>query len=537
MIRIIVLLLACVCFYSPVVNAYETLQMIRPIATGAAGTGLNSSNRVYRAYTGIPYNVHADARGGHWPYTYALSNAPAGMTIEAGPCTDIGPTNCTAGTINWPSPTGTASNIVVTITDKDGTQVSGTWTVTSSTTIGADGFCFIAPAGNDTTGNGSLATPWATLAKAWTSCGARSILYFRAGTYVTTGMTETDAGSYGKRVSVNEGSRPVIWMGYPGETAILDYAFTGTPVQLFEMTGSNIWIDNLSITNGGSMMINLNTRTNRYGVVIRRVTASNLLDGTNGNNSAFFMWTISVDTPSYFDTVQNSTFTHIVGSATPSGCALKLYSTIDNVIETSTFDDLGVTNEAIVALKDEDVQYTVRANKINMTTNSYQGIGGNMNTSGAGHTGGEIYHNLVTSSGGGALEISSTRISYITTTTIYRNTFLGVVSMGGSTSAHMTSADGPFTFTNNVIVNAGGSGGSCPSRLTCSFIDDYTILSVNANNIQGANDGTIASATTGALVGSSRTTYLGVAGYELAGVLGGSVSIGNVVLSGSAVIQ
>jgi hypothetical protein len=33
--------------------------------------------------------------------------------------------------------------------------------------------------------------------------------------------------------------------------------------------------------------------------------------------------------------------------------------------------------------------------------------------------------------------------------------------------------------------------------------------------VRGANDGAIANTTTGALVGSYRTTYLGVAGFEL----------------------
>lgn len=179
MLRLL-LLFVCLLPMTAQAQSYETLQMLRPVAVGAAGTGLDAENRVYRAYTGIEYNIHADARGGKWPYTYSLSNAPAGMTIEAGPCTVIGPT-CTAGTITWPSPTGTASNIVVTVTDALGTQVTGTWTVTSSTTIGADGFCFV-DANNAAGGrNGSLANPYNSLLEVYNSCGARSILYLRGG--------------------------------------------------------------------------------------------------------------------------------------------------------------------------------------------------------------------------------------------------------------------------------------------------------------------------------------------------------------------
>ena len=58
-------------------------QIARPVGFGAAGTGLDASNRVYRAYPGIAYQIHADAVGGHWPYTYTLSGAPAGMTLPS----------------------------------------------------------------------------------------------------------------------------------------------------------------------------------------------------------------------------------------------------------------------------------------------------------------------------------------------------------------------------------------------------------------------------------------------------------------------
>jgi len=535
MTRRVILLIALLCGFIPVqAQAYETMQMVSPRATGAAGSGWHASNRIYRAYSGIPYVIPTTAIGGHPPYTYSLSGAPSGMTIEAGPCTTIG-TTCTAGTITWSSPSaacstctaGVTASITVTVRDQDGTQVTGVWTITISTSgPGSGGFCFIdATSGNDSTGSGTLASPWQTLDKAKTGCGAESIIYLRAGTYVTTGITGTVAASsgsdYGNRVPWSSSTTGTIWIGYPGELPVIDFAYTGTPwVEYFQLSGANIWIENVSLYRVGNMALNLNTRSSNYGVTLYKVQGTSLLDGINGNNSAYAMWTDCLGCQSYFDRVIGSTFTHMRGSTrvSPSTCAIKFYATIYSVVESSTFDDSDVTNEALIAYKKSDSHFTNRYNKINITTNSYQGIGGNFNSNSAPESsGGEIYHNLMTSTGGGAIDISTTHIGDIARVDIYRNTFLGVVTIAGAAAAadHLTSADGPFVFTSNVIVNAGGTGGSCPARITCSNVDDYTVIQVDANNLQGANDGTIANATTGVLINRA---LVGTVGFEFSEV-------------------
>ena len=535
MIRLLLVVLTLLCAMTPApTQAYETMQMVSPRATGAAGSGWHASNRIYRAYSGIPYVIPTTVIGGHPPYrSFSLSGAPSGMTIDSGPCTTIGPT-CTAGTITWSSPSaacstctaGVTAPITVTVTDQDGTQVTGTWSITISTAgPGTDGFCFLdATSGNDTTGSGTLASPWQTLNKAKANCGVQSIIYFRAGTYVTTGISGAGVGSgsdYGNKVSWNTGTTGVIWIGYPGETVTIDFAYTGTPmVEYFELSGANIWIENIGLYRVGNMALNINTRSSNYGATLYKVRGESLLDGINGNNSAYAMWTDCVGCQSYFDRVIGSTFTHMRGSTrvSPSTCAIKFYATIYSVVESSTFDDSDVTNEAVIAYKKSDSHFTNRYNKINITTNSYQGIGGNFNSASAPESsGGEIYHNLMTSTGGGAIDISTTHIGDIARVDIYRNTFLGVVTIAGAAAAadHLTSADGPFVFTSNVIVNAGGTGGSCPARITCSNVDDYTVIQVNANNLQGANDGTIANATTGVLINRA---LVGTVGFEFSEV-------------------
>lgn len=476
---------------------HTTFVAVRPVAIGAAGTGLDAGNPVFRAYTGVAYNVRATTDGGEWPISFSLSNAPVGMTIDTSICTTNGPT-CTAGTINWPSPTGTASNIVWTGTDRDGDTVQGTFTVTSGTTAcnTTNGFCFVdAVSGNDTTGNGSLATPYQTIAKIWnTVTAADNILYFRTGTYpVPTAptVTETTPGDCGRQVAWNGANRPVAWIGYPGETAVVNFGSDGgAAVPCMEFRGKNILLDNLTFQNIGSIGFQMNIRDSRYGIVARRNTWNNLRDGENGANSSFIMWSANDTTESYFDTIQNNTFDGIQGDGAGSddGAALKMYSLIRPIIEDNSFAN-SVISEAVIALKAAIQDYTVRNNTCASTVLTC--VGGNMaDRTGFGgfQTRGEILHNNCKGSGtgfsDGCVTLGVHKVGDLQATYVYRNTFNGVVNIQNAIAT-----DGPYTFTRNVIVNPGGSGSPavCTAlRATCTSITDSTRIVDSGNNLRGA---------------------------------------------------
>ncbi len=498
-------------------QTFDSLQMMRPVAIGTAGTGLDANNRVYRAYQGLTYTIHADARGGRWPYTYSLSNAPSGMTIEAGPCTNIGPTGCTAGTITWVNPQATANNITVTVRDVNGSEVTGTWSITVSTTACSNtgGFCFVDAVNGNDSNNGDSATPYLTLAGLQAARTGHQIVYFRSGTYntaqQTVGSISCDGGTFQWREDI---SGPVIWIAYPGESPVINFRSDGgDPVSCVRMWGANVWIDGLQMDNVGSIGFQF-VRSSRYGIVARNITGIDLLDGQDGENSGYFMWVnSSPTTPSYFDTVQNSLFQTINGDGvgTDDGCALKFYNTMSVLVETSRFTD--GFGEAVVALKNEVPDYTVRANVFEATVPT--GIGGNMNDNTTGFkTGGEIYHNLFLGSGtgsaNGCITLVVSRITSVAETWVYRNTCLGDMNI-----SNLVTADGPYHFNDNVILNSRAASGSCPAKYACYSVTDYTRFVDNADNVKGLNDGTVANATTGELVGASRTTYLGVAGFEL----------------------
>ena len=492
-------------------QTYQPFQIARPVAIGLAGTGLHANNRIYRAYAGIPYQIHADAVGGRWPYTYSLNGAPAGMTIEAGPCTNIGPQGCTAGTITWSNPTtGTTNPITVTIRDADGRTVTGTWSINVNTTIGANGFCFID--GDNSAGgrNGSLANPYNSLLEALPGCGQSSFLYFRASArpYTIAPSLEdgSNPGDCGRRVNVFETSTAgVIWVAYPGESPVIDFESTGDVQPCFNVQGSNIWIDGLEFRNIGSIGFRLNARIGGFGAVVRNVTARNLMAGLDGANSSFFLWSRADDSPTWFDTVQNSYFANVAST----GCSLKLYGIRYGIFETSAYSRT-VDNEATIAIKGTILNYTVRANTF--ASDVRTGVGGNMDTSYTQATGGEIYHNLMRASGTsdveGGLTLGAARVNPLAQAWVYRNTIIGHALV-----TNITSTDGPFYFRDNVIVNSGGSGGGCPQRLTCYYTTAYDRVQIT-NNLQGTPSDGIVDAN-GLLQGSYQSTWIGLRGFEL----------------------
>lgn len=79
---------------------------------------------------------------------------------------------------------------------------------------------YVATTGNDTTGNGSIGTPWLTLPKGLRSLAAGDHLYLRAGTYVvgsTYGNTATD--TYGPGAASWATATKI--MNYPGESVVV----------------------------------------------------------------------------------------------------------------------------------------------------------------------------------------------------------------------------------------------------------------------------------------------------------------------------
>lgn len=459
------------------------LEILVPKAVGASGKGLDADSPIYFAYTGLAYNIQATARGGEWPYTYSLTNAPAGMTIEAGPCTANGP-SCTAGTINWPSPSGSHTP-TVTVTDRDGDTVTATWTITSSTcTPGTAGCCVVDGDVADDSGAGTVASPWKTLAHAYTHCGARSRLFVleAATAYDTRGLTQAAEDCFPSRIQFNESRGPVAWLGrYTTTKPTIDLTGGGTPASCLRKSGENIWTDNLTVRHGPNITLQY-LRAGGYGSVARRLDFEALGPGGASQNPAAIMYVAGVQ--SYGDIVQNVTARDINYGA---GLALiKGYNATAAVWENNAVSNVHSRTserEGPFAVKANMQQVTVRNNSCRKFPAEVPCVSGNLAT----RSSAEIHHNLMNLPGGDALHLGVSRIDGVGPIFVHHNTIRGAWLI-----ANLQKGDGPLTVARNVTINPGGQGSSpCSAlRATCTgpagAVADYSTIVDQGDHLTGA---------------------------------------------------
>lgn len=502
---------------------HYALAAVAPLPAGTVRlTNLPASAPYYRAYQGMTWQVYAEADGGHWPYTCTLTNAPAGMTVVSGPATAVGASE-KACQITWTNPQATATP-TIRWTDRLGAYVEVTWTINVVTTgCTTSGYCFVDPvAGNDTTGNGSIGSPYATIAKVKNDVSAlHAFVVLRAGTSTVNGMTATassDCGTSGKIEFTVDGNDPMFFMAYPGETATIDFESPTTEDRpCIRFNGDTTTFPGLQ----GLRVINcynscFHVGRHRGEMIVDNTFVKSGPGQPGGSNPGMIMHVQNYgsggvpDTQSPYDVIRGNDFSGTVyGSA---NAAIRWYSSLRGVIAHNDFHD-GESNEMIAA-KSDISRYTIRANTFRAITGT--AIGGN-NQQIEDQTYGEVYHNVVT---GLVTAPSWDTEAYVVNqsdqagpTYIYRNTFVGQVRV-----RNVHAGRGPFAFTRNVIVNPGGSGGSCPARITCSDSPtDYTIIQLS-NNLQGAAADNIVDSNgnlQGSYIASDGTTSPIPKGYQI----------------------
>lgn len=433
------------------VPAVYPLELIQPRASSSTpGTGADmpinpgmpTGHRIFKAYPGIEYNIRAAVLGGSYPFTYALSDAPAGMTI-----------NATTGEIRWPNPTGTTVTPRITVTDAENVSVSSTWAITVTQT----GFKFVDARAADG-GSGTLASPWNTLSDVFTLSAATDIVYFRAGTYNANGLTIGGVGGswQGVIVPTNRSSK---WLAYPGvtpgtvENVYYDAQYDGTQGTLVQLVGTAadpLYVDGIKFHNGGNILLQIASEGGRWQTV-RRCDFYDLWRGQDGGNPGGIMALTdnSNTNPCFWSVLQDINGWNLVDAGT-----LKMYGRFKCLMENVT--NVDSTTGSDVA-KDNMTRWEVRGCTFrnNSSVASNAGIYGSMND--PGYTGypfnGEIRFNLVLLDGA-----SDTRwgchlneFGRCHQTDVYRNTFvgakIGVVQLNSY-------EDGPFRFYNNVIQNS-----------------------------------------------------------------------------------
>jgi hypothetical protein len=396
---------------------------IKPAGTGSPA--IPSTNRIFRAYPGIEYNIRAAVVGGQYPYTFNLSNAPSGMTI-----------NSATGEIKWPNPQANSGVITLSVTDSENKTVSSTWTIT--VTSSTNDFIFINSAYSGTQ-TGSITQPYSSLAAMLASqANNNKIVYFREGTYqLVTYNNRSD-----RPHEMDLGTSPRTWLEYPGETAILQ-GNSGTG-QANRMTiWNHFYFDGLTFRD--MVDFGILTGGEAHYKTIRRCIFDGLVPSDNTNNNYGFFHNVA-GTVGYYATIQDSEFTDWVNSSAIGS----LYDEHKMLIEnnyihgqrtSSTYSGIGTT--VGISPKINTDYLTVRGNKVTMSTGEV--MGGSANGLFHSTDNVEICFNLFykTSERGGhkfdMYEGLNGRTYY------WRNTLIGdlVIKNGG----------GPYYVNNNVISN------------------------------------------------------------------------------------
>jgi hypothetical protein len=444
---------------------------------------ISGGHRIFKAYPDLEYNIRAVVIGGSYPYRYSLTDAPAGMTIDPN-----------TGEIKWPQPTGTSATPKITVVDAEGTTRGSKWTIR----IAADGFRFVdAVKGNDSNA-GTLDAPWKSLAQVKASEAAGTIVYFRTGNYKTTDMT-AGGGDTWTRVEFNGRVHPVQWLAYPGEKPVIDHDFktSGGTGRFIRITGAQhnpVYLDGLEITGARHMALQYGSGPCDF-PVFRRLSIHGIAEGIDGANSAGIMTLTSPGDPTWYAAYQDCDFHHNA----PGG--IKQYSQKKLLWEDCKFRDSGIGPD----LKADVVRFEVRGCTFAGNRGPMAGLFGNMHPArGGGQITGEIRFNRMLCGHGPdlyALEVNQDGLA--NEIHIYRNTLLGVVNVRSTDSA-----DGPFRFSRNVIVNLGSGA----ERVRFEAVSDPSRV-VFAENLVGSPADGIVDAE-GKLLGSYKS-HIGRRGHQL----------------------
>lgn len=464
------------------------LELVSPREAGTSPSPDDQSpaipigHRIFRAYPGLEYNVRAVVLGGSYPFNYALTGAPSGMTIDAA-----------TGEIRWPKPSGDQAKPTITVTDAEGTTRTSAWTIHVAT----DPFRFVDAVRGDDSNAGTLEAPWKSLAKVKAGEAAGKTVYFRTGTYKTTDM-QAGGGDTWLRVEFNGRAHPVQWLAYPGEKPIIDNDYTpnGNNGRFIRLTGSStspVYLDGIEITNSRHLALQYGSGQCDF-TVFRRLSIHDIAEAIDGANSAGIMTLTSPGDPTWYAAYQDNDFHHNA----PGG--IKQYSQRKLLWEDCRFHDSGTGPD----LKSDVVRFEVRSCSFYDNRNRMAGLFGNMHPARGGEITGEIRFNKMLCGGSPsmvALEVNQDGLANVVH--IYRNTLLGVVNVRNTDQS-----DGPFHFSRNVIVNVG----SGDSHISFESVSDPSRVTMTENLAGGPADGIVDAQ--GNLMGTFRT-QIGKRGHQL----------------------
>ncbi|MBA3014367.1 MAG: hypothetical protein FP815_05375 [Desulfobulbaceae bacterium] len=409
---------------------------IKPAGTGTPAIPV--TNRIFRAYPGIEYNIRAAVIGGAYPFTYKLENSPAGMTI-----------NPKTGEISWPAPKSDSGTITLTVKDSENTTVTTTWAITVTT----KGFLFV-DASYTGTETGTITQPFnsiASLLQKTSAANVTDITYFRGGTYtlIQFGSTYSKPGDVTGKYGTNLKDSSHTWIGYPGETIKIN----GDGRYMASLLG--LYFDSLNLSDFSDYGIQVTSKTSY--MTMRRCSWSKIVavNSVNENQGFFFTWDGG---DGYYLVLQDNSFSDFTGTSAIGS----LYATKKALIENNHIFNPGGPGISHmcngIAPKYRTDYLTVRANKIVMDSGTPLGSSLNGMLDNANNV--EICFNLfmrkTTPSERAEVHVFNadgySSAGAMKTLFYHRNTVVGDVNFMFINGANCT-ASGPYNLYNNVIIN------------------------------------------------------------------------------------
>lgn len=462
---------------------YETAKI--PLEIIAPRAGLSTTNRYYKQYPGIAYRVPVLVLGGAWPFKYELTAAPSGMTIGS----TYGSTDY--GVINWSNPvtSGSPFSITVKVTDQQGNTATVSYTLTVTTS----GFLFLDSVNGNNANAGTLASPKATI-DGWYK-GAKYdatyqdyFIYYRAGSYST--ATDATEGGPVYRMPMMD-VKPKVHIAYPGET-VNQNAASGEWSFYSNSTG-NVWFSGMSFAspsfNGGDRNVLIETSQPDH-MFFENNFAAPTVAGVNGQNPALVMLSNGASVSSYIGFVRNVIY------GTNNHDVVLGYSTNKFVFEGNTISGNDTGHGFYAKVKNSN--WSVRAN-VGLSSNAAElvqvdGYDTSNNI--------EVCWNNYKSTGNGWLW-GLTAVTALGNIWSYRNTW----QIAQHTLSNVTISS--LSFANDVCKFTNGSANSH------GIVSSGTITSGSYSGEECVGTGEYVD-TSGALIGSYRTSYLGTRGWEVA---------------------
>jgi hypothetical protein len=420
---------------SPGASNYP-LEILQPKA------GLTTTNRFYKAYPGLEYNVRMGVIGGLWPFNHQLTTAPSGMTI-----------NAFTGEIAWASPpaSGTPYSVTATVTDAENTVQTVSWTVLVTTA----GFIFVdAVNGTASTagGAGTVGNPWKTLKDVYggdTDAAFRAnhrvgeFVYWRSGTYNMDAHIISN-GSDGLEILIRNRTKPMVWLGYPNDTKPV-FNMAAAHLYFEGSDGGNIYLDGLDVRAPNARGMGIKIASSNNNVVFRRNKFSGIVGGVPGGNNALVFINL-------WGTGQNYVFQDNEFTDVDRGYGILNYRTTGVLFENNYCHAIGAVNGNLdshaVGMKILSRRWDVRDNLFRNNGGysiwEYYGNNGIPLQSGTN----EISYNVIEESGG-TVGLNTRQNAEGDAIYVHRNTILANLEQG-----RVDATNGPFYWYQNVIVNS-----------------------------------------------------------------------------------